>query len=240
MTEIGISSNDTALTVHPFRPSMCALERGYPTADALLSAVETVTGGDVRAAETGYGYSCHVTDVESTAGTSFVAIDADRTVPEVYFDAAAARGRRVVTDAQRGASFAYVIESLLGDGGLVDDFVSTHQGRYAAPMVADGGTRADGEASGMPVPTHSSALESWLREEFHDRCQYLHARRASRNGGPLTAMLDAFDRDPLTNDKLGQQFGWRIASPRADRWPDPAIDLVVFASFRQVRDALQG
>lgn len=216
---------------------MAAREQGYPSAEGIRATVETVADGPVECTETGYGYSCHVADVDSAAGTTFVAIDANRQVPQVYFDAAAARGRRVVSDAQRGVSFAYVIERLLSGSAIVEEYLRTHRERYAAPMVTDGGLQT-GEVSGHPLEDPTTQLQPWLRAAYHRRCQYLHRRRAERDGGPLTAMLEAFERPPLTNDKLGQQFGWRMAAREAREVPDLALELVVFASHRQVRDAL--
>lgn len=218
-----------------------SVDRTYPTADELRETVERVVDEPVRFVETGYGYSCHVTDVGESSGTSFVAIDADRTVPQVYFDAAAARGRDRIADAQQCASVAYVIESLLSNPSRVADYVDTHRAGYRTRVVADGGTCVSTTARTGLRPEADTA---WLREAFLARCQYLHGDRPSghtggpRRGGRITDLLEEFERDPLSNDKLGQQFGWRVGT-RASRGPDLALELLVLESHEQVVSALR-
>lgn len=237
-SEIWISSYDTPFTDDDLVLPMTG-ERRYPTTEEFRETVERIVDEPVRFVETGYGCSCHVTGVDDAGGTSFAAIDVDRRVPQVYFDAAAARGRDAVARTRRRASVAYVIESLLEDSERVADYVAAHRVSHAPQVVPDGGTCVETTTRGG---RHDDDV-AWLREAVFSRCQYLHGgqREAGRpdRDGRLTDLLGAFERDPLSNDKLGQQFGWRAAT-RPSRGPDLALELLLVESHAQVVSALGG
>lgn len=215
---------------------MAAVTRRFPAGEDVRRHLEIVLPDDVAVHETGYGYSCHV---GGTDGGSFLAIDADRSHPQVYFDPASARGRDVVAKAQRRHAVNYVMEAVVASPRAAAAHVRRHADRLARRR-----DRADDEpsvptvlpADGVSRTPDGQTLVENFRDAMHHRGQYLHGRGLDRT---TEKALSAYRRDPLTNDKLGRQFGWRMGVRRVDTGPDVALEFVAAASHAQVADALE-
>lgn len=214
---------------------MAAVTRRYPAGEDVRTHVETVLPDGVVVHETGYGYSCHVGRAD---GGSFLAIDADRSHPQVYFDPASARGREAVASAQPRHAVNYVLEAVVAAPQAAAAHVRRHADRLARRR-----RRAEDDPSvptvlptgGVPRAPDGEALVGNFRDAMHHRGQYLHGCDLDRT---TEKALSAYRRDPLTNDKLGRQFGWRMGVRRVDTGPDLALEFVAAASYNQVAEAL--
>lgn len=215
---------------------MAAVARRFPAGENVRRHLETVLPDGVAVHETGYGYSCHLRGAD---GGSFLAIDADRSHPQVYFDPASARGRDVVANAQPRHALNYVLEAVVASPRAAAAHVRRHADRLARRRE-----RADDQPSvptvlsrdGVSRTPDGERLVENFREAMYHRGQYLHGRTLDR---PTEKSLTAYRRDPLTNDKLGRQFGWRMGVRRVDTGPDVALEFVAGASHAQVADALE-
>lgn len=221
-------------------PEASAGDRG-PSGTELRDTVESEPR--VEFSETCYGFACHVAHVDGPGGTSFLAIDVDRRTPEVYFDAAAARGRDPISNSRECCSPAHVIDDVLLNPAATRRYLSS---RSPSSLRADGGAvqrNGDGPGgTGGDDLTEANPSESpWterLRRAYYSRCQYLHGDADRARVGAESTRLDEFRRPALHNDRLGQQYGWRMSVTPADRWPDLPLELVIRASHRQVVEAL--